>query len=95
MNKRGANFWDIIAWIVLIAILVWIILKVSGVINSPSLVEYAPLFGAVYLAGWAMHKLDRAVDDIKDIKNFNYQTVKEINTIKKKCIKNHSKPRKS
>ena len=72
--KKRVNVWDIIAWIVLGLILLWIILKVAGVINTPALLEFAPYFGAIYLAGWAMHKLDRAVDDINELKGFNRAT---------------------
>ncbi len=88
MNKKGLNFWDALAWVVLGLILLWLILKVTGIINTPELLEYAPLFGAVYLAGWAMHKLDTAVDDIRELKSFDKATVKEINQLKTNCIKN-------
>ncbi|MCX6747271.1 MAG: hypothetical protein NTU63_04030 [Candidatus Pacearchaeota archaeon] len=88
--KRGRlTFWDIIAWAVLAGIFIWLILKVSGIINTPELIEYAPIFGAVYLVGWAMHKLDTASDDIKELKHFSKETVNKINSIKTKCIKNH------
>ena len=66
---------DIIAWCVLFGILIWLILKVFGIINTPVLIEYAPYFGAVYIAGWAMHKLDRATEDIKYLN----RNIKEIN----------------
>ena len=66
--KRISKFWDTLAWIVLGLILLWLILKVFGIINTPDILTYAPYFGAVYLAGWAMKKLDTAVDDIKDLK---------------------------
>jgi hypothetical protein len=91
MIKRGMNFWDVLAWVVLFLIFLWLILKVTGVINTPTLLEYSPLFGVIYLAGYAMHKLDSAVEDIRDIKNFNKATVNEITNIKDNCIKNHSK----
>ena len=70
-------------------IILWLILKVSGIIQTPLLIEYAPIFGAVYLAGWAMHKLDTAVDDVKDLKRFSKETANQINNIKEKYIKNH------
>lgn len=85
------NFWDILAWLVLIGILIWLILKMMGFFNTPLLLEYAPVFGAVYLAGWAMHKLDNAVDEIKEMKNFSKETIREINQIKENCIRNHFK----
>lgn len=88
MVKR-LSFWDIIAWLVLGGIALWVLLKVLGIINTPLLIEYAPIFGAVYLAGWAMHKLDTAVDDVKDLKRFSKETADQINNIKTKCIKNH------
>ncbi|MDO8517549.1 MAG: hypothetical protein Q7S33_05485 [Nanoarchaeota archaeon] len=87
MNKRGINAWDILAWVVLGGILIWIILKTLGVINTPLLLEYAPLFGVVYLAGWAMHKLDSTAEDVKDLKNFAKATANEISNIKANCIK--------
>ncbi len=89
MVKRGLSFWDIIAWIVLGGIALWVLLKVLGLINTPTLVEYAPIFGAVYVAGWAMHKLHSVADDVKDLKGFSKETAKQINNIKEKCIKNH------
>lgn len=86
---RRLSFWDAIAWLVLGGIGLWVLLKVLGIINTPLLIEYAPIFGAVYLAGWAMHKLDTAVDDVKDLKKFSKETADQINSIKSKCIKNH------
>ncbi len=81
--KRGINFWDVLAWIVLIGIFIWLILKVFGIINTPVLIEYAPYFGAVYLAGWAMHKLEMVNEDVKDLKKFRYDTITEINKLKR------------
>ena len=68
-RERSMSFWDILARVVLIGIALWLFLKLFGVIQTPIWVEYSPLFGAIYLAGWGMHKLDRATDDIKDIKD--------------------------
>lgn len=87
--KKKWNIWDILAWIVLFLILIWLILKVSGVISTPVLLEYAPYFGAVYLAGRAMHKLDSVADDVSDLKRFKNETVNEINKMRINCIKNH------
>ncbi len=87
--KRRPTIWDIIAWVVLAGIFIWVLLKVLGIIQTPLLLEYAPIFGAVYLAGWAMHKLDTASDDIRDLKNFAKQTANEVKGIKTKCVKNH------
>ncbi len=90
MNKKAkANIWDIIAWIVLFGILVWLILKTIGIINSPVWLEYAPIYGAVYLAGWSMHKLEIVSNDVRELKKFKEATINEINKIKTNCIKKH------
>ncbi len=89
--KKRISFWDILAWVVLALILLWITLKICGIINTSELIEYAPYFGAIYLAGWAMHKLETASNDVKEIKRFNKDTIREINDIKSNCLRNHPK----
>lgn len=86
------NFWDYLAWITLAGIACWVILKVLGFINTPLWLEYAPIYGAVYLAGWAMNNLERNTKDIQTSiykldKNANeLQEVKtEIINMKNKC----------
>ncbi len=90
--KIGMSFWDVLAWVVLASILLWLILKVAGVINTPILIEYAPYFGAVYLAGWAMSVLVRATQDINGMKrnlsflNRNFHDLdKSVEIIKSNC----------
>ena len=90
-DKKVLSIWDIIAWIVLAGILLWLILKVFGIINTPILIEYAPYFGAVYLAGWQIHKLASIASDVRELKRFKMSTIHEINNIKTNCIKNHLK----
>lgn len=75
MEKRR-TVWDTLAWIVVGLITLWLILKVSGIINTPLIVQYSPLFGAVYLAGYMVQKLKRATEDLQDIKG-EVKTIKE------------------
>ena len=82
--KRGINIWDIIAWVVLSGILIWLLLKTFGIINSPLWLEYAPLYGAVYLAGWQIHKLAVVAQDVGKLNNFRNATVNEIVPSEKK-----------
>ena len=89
--KKETNFWDILAWIVLIGIAIWVILKATGFLNTPVIIEYSPYFGAVYLAGWAMHKLETVSDDVKDLKKFKEATINKINEIRTNCIEKHKK----
>lgn len=81
------SIWDKIAWVVLVLIVIWLILKLLGVFNTPILLEYSPLFGAVYLAGWAMNKLERATEDIKDIKKEMNDVESDMVVIRKNCPK--------
>jgi len=32
MIKRGVKIWDALAWVILIGILIWLILKAGGII---------------------------------------------------------------
>jgi len=87
--KKEISFWDILAWIVLAGILVWLLLKTFGVINTPLWLEYAPIYGAVYLAGWQIHKLETVASDVRELKKFKGETVQEINNIKTNCVERH------
>lgn len=94
MNKRGINFWDILAWIALGIIVIWLILKLFGVINTPLWLEYVPVYSAVYISGWAMSTLVRAVQDIGRInRNLSFlngkfnEIDKSIEIIKSNCKK--------
>jgi len=91
MDKRGISFWDVLAWIVLGLILLWLILKTLGVINSPLWIEYAPIYGAVYIAGWQIHKLAIVAREVEGLKKFKEATINEINNIKTNCKINHNK----
>jgi len=80
------NFWDWLAWFSLGSIVVWGILKVTGVINTPLLLQYYPLFAASYAVGWQMNKLS---DMSLEFKRFRSETVKKIHNIELNCAKNH------
>lgn len=88
MNKK-ISIWDIIAWVVLVGILIWIILKMLGIINTPVLIEYAPYFGAVYLAGWQINKLANVSREVEGLKKFKEATIHEIHNLKTNCVVNH------
>ena len=91
MVKR--SIWDWLAWIVLAGILVWIVLKMFGVINTPVLLEYAPYLGAVYLAGWYAQKIEMMSGKLNlisyEFRKFRGDTIKEVHNIKINCAKNH------
>lgn len=86
---RKMSIWDILAWVALASIVVWGVLKVTGVINTPLLLEYYPLFAASYAFGWQMNKLSVVARDVEELKNFRSETIKQINEIKLNCARNH------
>ena len=55
---KKTNIWDILSWVALGYILIWLILKVLGVINTPPIIEWSPAFAAVYFVGRTMQKID-------------------------------------
>ena len=87
--KKRLNFWDILAWIAFAIIVIWLILKTFGVINTPLWLEYTPIYAAVYLAGRAIHKLDNVAEDVRDLRKFKNETIDQINDLKMNCVKNH------
>jgi len=91
MVEKKGSIWDILAWIVLVGIFIWLILKTVGIINTPLWFLYAPLYGAVYLAGWQMHKLDGIGKEVEGLKKFQSETIREIHNIKLDCARNHGK----
>jgi len=88
--KKSLNFWDILAWIALVGIVIWLLLKTFGIINTQVFLEYAPVYAAVYIAGWQIHKLSAVADDIKELKHFRNEIINQINEIKLNCTQNHS-----
>jgi hypothetical protein len=87
--KKRMSIWDILAWIALISIIIWAILKITGILNSPLFIEYYPLFAASYAFGWQMHKLQIISGEMKDLKKFKNETINQINDFKVNCVRNH------
>lgn len=85
LTKKGASIWDTLAWIALAGLGVWLLLKVLGIIQTPPWLEYAPLYGAIYIACWAMHKLHRATGDIMEIKKDVKEIESDMNKIRVTC----------
>jgi hypothetical protein len=69
-EKKNLSFWDFLAWIIFALIFLWLILNTLGIINASTWLEYAPLYGAVYLAGWQINKLATVAQEVKYLKKF-------------------------
>jgi hypothetical protein len=85
--KRGLSVWDILAWFALASIIIWGILKVTGIINTPLLIEYYPLFAISYVFGWQMNKLNNVAKEVEGLKSFKNETIKQIHEIKENCAR--------
>ncbi len=51
MKKDYTNIYTMIFWLSLSSILIWVILKVLGIINTPIIIELFPVISAVFGAG--------------------------------------------
>ena len=87
--KKKLNLLDILAWIALVSIVIWVLLKIIGVLNTLLYIEYYPVLDVSYVIGWQMHKLSSVADDVKGLKRFKNETVSEINDIKTNCKSNY------
>jgi hypothetical protein len=70
------KFWDVVIWVSLVIILIWVLLKSFGIIHSPLWVEMIPyysglsfLLGIVYKAGKIVETINYMGYDIKVLKN--------------------------
>jgi len=65
------NIWDILGWVAFAIVVLYILLKVLGIIHSPITVDIVALLSGAYFVGRYAKKIDdtfRDVDDIKDNK---------------------------
>jgi hypothetical protein len=87
--KKRFSVWDILAWIALASIIIWGILKVTGIINTPLFIEYYPLFAVSYVFGWQMNKLNNVAKEVEGLKSFKNETIKQIHEIKENCARKY------
>ena len=87
--KKGWSIWDILAWVALASIVIWVTLKILEVINTPLWLEYAPVYSAIYIAGWQISKLSTVAEEVKSLKLFRDETIKQIHLVKENCVRNH------
>lgn len=66
-TKKRGDILDYLVWICIAWIVIWLVLKVLGIISTPLILEYSPAFAAVYIAGRAVQKLNSMEDIIRKI----------------------------
>jgi hypothetical protein len=88
MKKKKRSFWDVLAWVALAFIIIWLLLKTFGIINTPLWLTYSPLYAAAYIVGWQVHKLEALSSEFK---GFRTATVNKIHNIEQNCLIKHNK----
>jgi len=73
---KKKSVWDILVWVAFFILILYILLKILGVIKSPITLYIVALLSGAYFVGRYAKKIDDTFDDIKDIKD----DVKELNS---------------
>ena len=76
MTERRISFWDFLFWIALIILLLWVILKGLGYINTPAFVEIIPYISGIFIAGAIYQQFRNMQNDISYIKYVNKRFLK-------------------
>ena len=79
--KKRVSVWDILFWIAMIILIVFIIGKLTGLIHSPDWVDLIPLITFVFLIGAFYQKVSNFMEVM--YKRTDYLK-KEIDNIKNK-----------
>jgi hypothetical protein len=80
----GMDRWSIIVYACLASIILWVILKSVGIINTPILIELFPLIAGAVAGGAAFGKFGTT---LKHIDSRTKQIVKEISPIRDRLTK--------
>lgn len=72
------SIWDILVWVAFVIVVIYLLLKILGIIKSPVTVDIIALLSGAYFVGRYAKKIDDTFSDIEDIKD----DVRELN---KKC----------
>lgn len=75
MKKRVRFFFDYLAWVAFIILLIYFLLKVFGILKSPPLADIIAILSGGYFIGRYAMKIDAMSNDIENVK----EDVKEIN----------------
>ena len=76
MSNNRISIADIVFWLALFVLVVWIILKATGFINSPIIVEIIPYISGIFILGAAWQQFRDMRKDIIYIKNVNRRFLK-------------------
>ena len=89
MEMSKLSFWDYLLWIGAITILVWALLKMVGIIQTPAWINAIPiaagalfLLGAAYNIGKIMNEIEQTGNDVKEMKTgFQKMKINQMNCL--------------
>jgi ABC-type enterochelin transport system permease subunit len=64
------NFWDILFWIAMIILILYIIGKLAGIINTPEWVDLIPLITLVFIMGAFYQKISGFMETMANRTNY-------------------------
>lgn len=63
-----SNFWDTLAWIAFAYAVIYALLKVTGVLNSPIPIDVAAIASVAYFVGKHVNRVDFMAKEIETLK---------------------------
>ncbi len=73
MTKREITIWDVIIWLCLIILILYVIAKLTGLINTPEWINLLPIITLIFFAGAFYQKIlgfmDRVYNRTDYLKN--------------------------
>ena len=89
MVKR--SFWDWLAYVLIVGLVVLAILKGIGFSGISVLMEVYFFLVVSFVLGWQAGKLNCLSDEVEDLKKFKREVVGKINKLELNCAKKHGK----
>ena len=88
MDKRGkVSFWDFLIWTGIALVLIWILLKTFGVMNSPIWFEMLPFYGLVGTSIGMAYKFGQVMENINHRFDRTDEKINQLLEMKEDLIK--------
>ncbi|MBU1204051.1 MAG: hypothetical protein KKG60_03215 [Nanoarchaeota archaeon] len=79
MGKKKLKTFDILAWIAFGIVVLYFILKIIGIIQSPMTIDLIALISGAFFIGRYAQKIDSSLNDLENVKG-------DIRNLDKKCL---------
>ena len=77
------SFWDVLAWLAFAYVVIYLLLKAAGVLNSPLAVDVAAIASGAFFVGKYFQKIDFCSREIEYVKTELRETNRELYQIDK------------